>query len=236
MTGVTTTLSGTDGGGGTPSTTFTVADVSNIVNGSVVTQTSGAGALNGLQPTLVTAVDYDNNTVTVDVDPDTSGSATLTFTPPYGDATTDFTFTIDNVGPIDSVSISNPGVGYFVGDVLSVNALDLVQPITYYVKAIQVQHLSFAASTIPAGTFSVGDGFKFPDGTPTSVAITGFSINCASFNVKGARSIPVINAYTSTVSRNSLTLSGYSNLPNHLKLSYLFNLSTIFLLWSKVSI
>jgi len=172
LTGVTTTLSGTDGGLGTPSTTFTVADVSNIINGSVVTQTAGTGALNGLQDTLVTAVDYDNNTVTVDVDPDTSGSATLTFTPPYGDATTDFTFTIDNVGPIDSVSISNPGVGYFVGDVLSVNALNLVQPITYYVRAIQVQHLSFAAATIPAGTFSVGDGFKFPDGTPTSVTIS----------------------------------------------------------------
>src|SRR3972149_5244774 len=62
---------------------------------------------------------------------------------------------------------------------------------------------------------------------PTFVATTGFFINCASCSVNGDMSIPLTNAYTSISVRYSLTLSGYSNDPTHLKLSYFCNTDRI---------
>ena len=171
QTGVAATLVGEDGGNTVPELIFTVADVSNIIPGSTVTVTSGSGAL-GAGTTLVQGIDYDTNVVTIDNNPATSGAVVLTFTPPYGNATTPFTYTITSVGPIESVTVGNGGVGYFDGDTLSVSATDLVQPITYTVTAIGLQQLDFASNAVTAGTFTTSQSVTGKDGTPTALTVT----------------------------------------------------------------
>ena len=171
QTGVSATLVGEDLGSTVPELTFTVADVSNIVAGSTVVVTGGTGVL-GAGTTLVQGIDYDANTVTIDNNPATSGPVTLTFSPPYGNATTPFTYTISAVGPVDSVTVSNGGVGYFDGDSLSVVATDLVQPITYFVVALNLQELTLGPTAVPAGTFSANQSITLRDGTPTATSLS----------------------------------------------------------------
>jgi hypothetical protein len=171
QTGVTTTLVGSDGGNTDPELTFTVSDVSLIVPGSVVTLTAGTGSL-GSGETLVEAIDYDANSITINNNPATSGSGTLTFTPPYGTPTSAFTYTINNIGVVSSVSVSNGGIGYFEDDLISVTNTDLVQPISYTARVIDLQELTFGASTIPSGTFTTSQSIKLRDGTPVSSNLT----------------------------------------------------------------
>ena len=170
QTGISATLVGEDGGLSVPELSFTVADVSNIVAGSTVVVTGGTGAF-GVGTTLVNGVDYDTNTVIIDNNPATSGPVTLTFTPPYGNATTAFTYTITSVGPVESVAVNNSGVGYFDGDSLSIVATDLVQSITYYVTALSLQELTFGPTAVPAGTFTANQSITLRDGTPTSTSL-----------------------------------------------------------------
>ena len=198
QTGVAATLVGEDGGNTVPELAFTVADVSNIIPGSVITVTSGSGAL-GTGTTLVQGIDYDTNIVTIDNNPATSGAVVLTFTPPYGNASSQFTYTITSVGPIESVTVNNGGVGYFNGDVLSLSGTDLVQPIIYPVTAIGLQELTFAGSTVSAGTFTTSQSIKLRDGTPT--ATTTSSSTQLTANSVG----PLAATLTTTVSQITLS-------------------------------
>jgi len=198
QTGVAATLVGEDSGNTVPELSFTIADVSNIIPGSVITVTSGSGAL-GVGTTLVQGIDYDTNVVTIDNNPATSGAVVLTFTPPYGNPSTPFTYTVDSVGPIDSVTISNGGVGYFNGDILSVSGTDLVQPIVYPVTAIGLQELTFASNSVTTGTFTTSQTIKLRDGTPT--ATTTSSSTQLTANSVG----PLAATLTTTVSQITLS-------------------------------
>ena len=59
---------------------------------------------------------------------------------------TPFNYEITALGSIDSVVISNGGVGYFEGDTLGLNPADLVQDIVYTVTSIEGAKLSFTAT------------------------------------------------------------------------------------------
>ncbi len=162
-----------------------------IVENSIITQTSGAGQL--AADTVVVGLNESNNTVALSADPVLAGSATLSFSPPYGTPTQEFEFTIDAVGVVDSTVIDDGGIGYSVGDILTVNSTDLTQPITYVVTVKAVKIVTFNGS-LPASAWIVGDtavtdggGFGDPEETP--VYFVGTNGSNLSYIVIGSPSL-----------------------------------------------
>jgi hypothetical protein len=140
---------------------ISVSSTTGILTNSIVTKTSGTGQL--AANTVVTSVDTTGNTVTVSPSPTLAGSATLTFTPPYGTPTDDFEYKILNVGEIETFAISSGGNGYSISDALSLNPTEITQPIVYNVKNQTIKKITFT-STLPASTFSVGDTILYSGG------------------------------------------------------------------------
>lgn len=131
-----------------------VTDASTITVGMTVSQTSGTGTL--AANTTVQAVDTVNNIITLDQNPTGAGSATLSFTPPFGDPVTAFSYTVGNLGVIDSIIVTEGGSGYEEGDLLSVNGEDLVQDISYTVTSRNVLEATFQGN-VSVSAISVGD-------------------------------------------------------------------------------
>ena len=138
----------------TDPSTITIADTTGINVLDIVTVTSGTGVL----PSGTTVSSVTSGAVTLSNPPSTAGPVTLTFSPAYGSGSS-FAFTITNLGAVETVEITDGGIGYADGDDLGVNAADLVTPIEYAADYIYVQDIAFS-STIPAGTFAVGDGLE----------------------------------------------------------------------------
>lgn len=132
-----------------------VSSTAGIFPGMSVTQTSGNADL--FDGATIDEIDYATNTLTMSDDSNEPGSATMTFTPAYGpNPTTDFTYVVNDLGPITGLAINNPGNGYEQLDVLSVNPTNLVSPTIHTVRVVDIQKLTFTTA-ITAGTFSVGD-------------------------------------------------------------------------------
>ena len=119
----------------------------NLVVGSTITA-SGTGSL--APATTIAQVEFDDESsqwqCVVSDTPLTAGSATFTATPLFGAQSTPFNFEVTTLGSIDSVLITNGGVGYFEGNSLGVNPSDLVQDIAYTVTSIEGAKLSFTAA------------------------------------------------------------------------------------------
>ena len=156
------TLSGNPVVAGSATLTFTPADPSTITIADTtginildnVTVTAGTGVL----PAGTTVSTVTTGAVTLSNPPSTAGPVTLTFSPAYGSGSS-FAFTITNLGAVETVEITDGGIGYADGDDLGVNSADLVTPIEYTAEYLYVQDIAFS-STIPAGTFAVGDGLE----------------------------------------------------------------------------
>lgn len=157
------TLSQTPTVAGQASLTFTspgnlteivVSSIEGIFPDSLVTQTAGSGIL--ASDTTVVSIDTETNTITLSEQPTRAGSATLSFTPPFGDPINNFEYEIGNIGVVESFSISEGGNGYSLLDVLTVNPFDLTQPITYPVINKQIIEITFV-DTIPSSTFNITD-------------------------------------------------------------------------------
>jgi len=148
---------------------ITVSSVSGIQVGYDVVKVSGSGEL--AENTEITNIDETNNTLTLSASPTLAGNVVLDFIPKYGIPTEDFSFTIDVLGKIDSISIDDGGNGYSVTDELTVNPSDLTEPITFNVTSKNLQTLTFS-NTYPDNTFSVGDIVKKVDGELVSVSIS----------------------------------------------------------------
>jgi len=163
VSGVTTTLDDL-------SSTIVVSSVSGITAGMVVSQTAGTGVLgSGI---TVQTVDSINSSVILTGAPQTSGSATLTFIPPYGTPTVPMVYQVNVLGPVSEYNISNPGNGYSDQDVLTVESSSLTQPIVYDVTVESTQDITFTGNT-PASNFSVGDFIKVRDGEVSAVFVSG---------------------------------------------------------------
>ena len=135
-------------------TKIQVTDTTGLFPGMSVTQTGGNADLFG--GATITEIDYAANTLTMS--DDSNGLATSAiFTPEYGaNPTTDFTYVVNDLGPITGLAINNPGNGYEQFDVLSVNPTNLASPTTYMVRVVDIQNSTFTTA-ITSGTFSVGD-------------------------------------------------------------------------------
>lgn len=195
---------------------ITVNSTNGIRIGYSVSKVSGVGVL--APNTTVSNVNSSTNTITLSAQPTTVGNVVLNFVPPYGNPTTNFQYSISNLGVISSFDINNGGNGYSVNDILTINASDLTQPITYYVSNKSVQKLSFVQS-ISSSTLSVGDFIKERDGgvnaqtitTSTVVGTGGVYTNVAtttSGNGVGA-TFNVNRDGTGTISQVSISSIGY---------------------------
>ena len=138
-----------------------LTSVAGIITGSSVQKVSGSGVLSA--ETTVIAIDGDTNTITVSPDPTQAGPVVLDFTPPFGVGDGLFAYQVQRLGTVDSFTISAGGNGYAVGDELSVNSLDLTQPIVYTVGSLSVQALTLA-TPVATGTFTVGSTIRLRDG------------------------------------------------------------------------
>ena len=170
VTGVSTTLSDANA-----EITVTQAQADAIKTGFVVTQTGGAGVLvgsggagGGSNPTVFSVT---GTTVTLSATPDTAGSATLDFTPPYGTPTTPFAFTISKVGAVEAVGVGDGGSGYATGDVLTVSPFNLVSPIEIDVSVKPVDVMTFTGS-VSSSFISVGDQIYIPGGGIETTQVT----------------------------------------------------------------
>ncbi|AIX20551.1 virion structural protein [Synechococcus phage ACG-2014e] len=154
----------------TPFLEVVVSDASNISNGFLVSQSSGTGII--APNTTVSNVDIGTNTITFDTQPTRAGSATLDFSPAYGNPTTNFTHRVDVLGAISLINIVDGGTGYDVGDELSVSPTDLTETISKSVTVIDVDTI-FPVQAIPSNTYSVGDTISVDggEGGPTNTAI-----------------------------------------------------------------
>ena len=126
---------------------ITATDALNLVVNSSITAT-GTGSLFVGSTIANVTFDEENSQwqMSLSATPTAAGTATFTAVPPYGTQTTPFNFEITSLGALDSVTITNGGVGYFEGDTLGVNASDLVQDIVYAVTSVDAVKLSFTAN------------------------------------------------------------------------------------------
>jgi len=158
---------------------ITVSSTAGIVAGSLITQTAGTGTIGDV---VVSSI-IDGTTILLSGTPTGAGTATLTFTPPYGSPTTDLEYTVGNLGVIDTFSLTDGGIGYTVGDLVSVDPTDLTQPITYVVTVKNVQELIFPSTTYADGIFSVGDVVSEKAGSILSVTPVSSTTLLAEANV-----------------------------------------------------
>ena len=142
-----------------------VANSDIISVGDVVTQTAGTGVL----AAGTTVVASANNVVQISPLPTTAGTATLTFTPAFGDPADDYEYTIGDLGIVGSISVAEGGTGYEEGNTLTVNPEDLVLPITYSVSKVSVIEVTFTG-TVPSSFAAVGDQLTSVPAEGTGVA------------------------------------------------------------------
>jgi hypothetical protein len=133
---------------------------STLVAGYVITGIN-TNVADGLE--IINVIDAN----TVEIDAASTApfyQANLQFVPKWGVGSTAFTYTIDVVGAVETLTITNGGTGYAIGDVLTVAATDLVKPIEYTVKSEAVQHLTFTG-TVASSVFTVGDLWESSEGS-----------------------------------------------------------------------
>jgi|14BtaG_2_1085337.scaffolds.fasta_scaffold00326_2 hypothetical protein len=152
-----------------------VGSTNGILIGSIVTVSSGTGTLPA--NTKVLTIDTDNNIVVLDQNPTQAGSAALSFAPPYGSGTATFQYTIDALGVIESLDITNGGNGYAEGDTLNVTPTDLANPIVYPVINVQGTMHTFVSAPA-ASAFSADDVLEKADGSSQAgIAVVKTTVN-----------------------------------------------------------
>ena len=147
----------------------------NVANGYIV---SG-----NLIPAGTTLVGFDLLTgeISLSTTPTGTGTTTLTFTPPWGYQTgaDGWSYIVNQNGVVNTVTITEGGVGYSLDDTISLSSVELTTPITLVVTAGDIQELTFNPA-VSSGSISVGDSIKILDGNiggfdTTTVTVTGSS-------------------------------------------------------------
>ena len=162
-------LSTTDGGGNTDIIVSQVSDVDlgnglYLVNDVLSANPSDIGGVTGFQLRL-DKVNRIESVTPKSISPTSLPSGT-TFTvnnADLGGSGSNFLYTLDTVGAITSVDITNGGKAYQTGEILNVRAYELYPTVTKYLKLKQSQLIEFTG-TLPTSGFNVGstvthDGF-----------------------------------------------------------------------------
>ena len=160
-TGITGTITEDD-------TNITVSSTDGIYPGWAVVRTSGTGTLNtptdiNGNPVAITVSNViDETTIALNTTGATSGSGTFNFLAPWGSSGSGYQFLITKLGILTDLSVSSSGNGYTIGDILSLNPLDLTQYIDYVVNTINVQIVTFTTS-VSSTAISIGDSIESLD-------------------------------------------------------------------------
>ena len=143
----------------TPTILTIPGGTADLVVGHVITGTN-TNVADGLE--IINIIDAN----TIEIDAASTApyyQANLTLTPKWGVGSSAFTYTIDVVGAVETLSITNGGTGYAIGDVLTVAATDLVKPIEYSVASVAVQHITLTG-TVASSVFVVGETWELSEG------------------------------------------------------------------------
>ncbi|AMO43115.1 structural protein [Cyanophage S-RIM32] len=131
--------------------------------------------------TVIGGFDPVTGDISISTTPTGTGSTTLTFTPPWGYQTgvDAWSYTVNSNGVVNTVTITEGGVGYSLDDTISLSSVELTTPITLVVTAGDIQELTFSPA-VSSASISVGDSIKIPDGNIegydiTTVTVTGSS-------------------------------------------------------------
>jgi len=187
-------------------TDMNVSSVAGIIVGDLVTKVSGDGVLDA--NTTVSSIDDTNLVVSISSPALAPGNIVVSFERAFGTPTTPFSYTIDNLGEIESITISDGGNGYSIDDILTVDPSTLTTDIEYTVYSKQLQELDFT-STYPDGTWSVGDQLKKKDGLLTQISLLDLTNYSISPTVIGPLSTTLSTASTQiTVSSTTGIVAG----------------------------
>lgn len=150
-------------------TDVTLANVSGISSGYIVTETSSTGAIGA--GVTVSAIDDANNTITLSEAATLAANVTLSFIPPWGASPgTAFQYTIGSIGAVETAVVNDGGNGYSRLDTLTVDGTNLVQPITRAVTVQDFQELTFV-SPPSSGFITVGTTLEYDDGLLASSGV-----------------------------------------------------------------
>ena len=142
-------------------TEIVVSSIAGLVVNSTISVTAGTGSIPATA--TVSSINAEFNTITISEDATQAGPVTLSFTPPFGVGTTSWFYTVADTGVVDSFTITSGGIGYDVGDQLSINNTLLSQPITYTVTASDLTELVLQG-TVSSSAYSVGNTITITTG------------------------------------------------------------------------
>ena len=159
---------------------ITVTSTVGFFVGMILTKVSGAQSLTAQTdmggaslPITITGI-TDATTIQTSAQGSADGSAVYNFAAPWGSGT-GYSYTINKLGIISSVAVNAVGNGYDVGNVLSVNNLNLIQPINYTVATKQNTTITFTG-TVPSSAFIVGNNYTFTATGPTGDTTTTVTV------------------------------------------------------------
>jgi hypothetical protein len=138
-----------------------VSSVAGIVINSTITITSGTGSIPS--SATVSSISEEFNTITISEDATQAGPVTLSFAPPFGVGTTAWSYTVADTGVVDTFTVTNGGIGYDVGDQLSINNTLFSQPITYNVTASDLTEI-ILQGTVSSSAYTVGNTITITTG------------------------------------------------------------------------
>jgi hypothetical protein len=138
-----------------------VSSVAGIVINSTITVTSGTGSIPS--SATVSSISEEFNTITISEDATQAGPVTLSFAPPFGVGTTAWSYTVADTGVVDTFTVTNGGIGYDVGDQLSINNTLFSQPITYNVTASDLTEI-ILQGTVSSSAYTVGNTITITTG------------------------------------------------------------------------
>jgi hypothetical protein len=178
--------------------TITLTSTAGIYPGFIITKNSGTGAFTPPMTGDITVSQVLSDTsLQVSTNGSVSGTANLTFTPPWGTGT-GYKYTINTLGVVTSASVNTAGNGYSIGDTITAYNLDLTQPVIYTVTAPSVTVINFTTN-VASSAINVGDSLdgvtSGPSGTVVSVftviekTTSGANISALTLKLVGAGSI-----------------------------------------------
>lgn len=131
--------------------------------------------------TTISGFDLTTGEISLSTTPTGTGNTTLTFTPPWGYqiGSNAWSYTVNDIGVVDTVTVTEGGFGYSLDDTISLSSVELTIPITVLVTSGDIQELTFNPA-VSSGSISVGDSIKIPDGNIEGVEATTTTVTSSS--------------------------------------------------------
>ena len=185
-----------------PANTATVSSTAGLSVGDILSKVSGDGAFP--TGTTISGIDTATSVITLSENATSPGNTVVNFAKAWGVPTSAFSYTISNLGEVESITIRDGGNGYSITDTLGVSPSDLTSDISYTATFKQLQLLTLT-TPVASGTFSIGDQIKKVDGEVVQITMTDPGTNLTPGSVG-----PL--ATTLSTASNTITVSNTSGI------------------------